>query len=235
MKKLFVFGCAGLVLNINSIFGQYAWYISLLSTTVGTNLAIYQTQAAFAYIGSIFIFKSKITVDKILGVLLSFAGVIIIALYTSNNSNSSDSDSDSDSTGATNSLGGIIAVIISTLLFACSEIAVKYLSMKIFNQNRLIQDTLLLQFFMGFTALLFAVGKKDMMENPRFKVGLKKNGEPSYFQYYDKNKDNLQHTLDSVERASNQNASLKKEYDITMSTNADQFTMTPEELAYNMS
>ena len=42
------------------------------------------------------------------------------------------------------------------------------------------------------TALLFAVGKKDMMENPRFKVGLKKNGEPSYFQYYDKNKDNLQ-------------------------------------------
>ena len=42
------------------------------------------------------------------------------------------------------------------------------------------------------TALLFAVGKKDMMENPRFKVGLKKNGEPSYFQYYDKNKNNLQ-------------------------------------------
>ena len=42
------------------------------------------------------------------------------------------------------------------------------------------------------TALLFAVGKKDMMENPRFKVGLKKNGEPSYFQYYDKNKNNFQ-------------------------------------------
>jgi len=42
------------------------------------------------------------------------------------------------------------------------------------------------------TALLFAVGKKDMMENPRFKVGLKKNGEPSYFQYYEANKNNLQ-------------------------------------------
>jgi len=41
------------------------------------------------------------------------------------------------------------------------------------------------------TAVLFAVGKKDMMEDPRFKVGFKKNGEPSYFQYYDDNKDNL--------------------------------------------
>ena len=42
------------------------------------------------------------------------------------------------------------------------------------------------------TALLFAVGKKDMMENPRFKIGFKKNGEPSYFQDYEKNKSNLQ-------------------------------------------
>lgn len=42
------------------------------------------------------------------------------------------------------------------------------------------------------TAVLFAVGKKDMQEDPRFRVGVKKNGEPSYFQYYDKNKNNLQ-------------------------------------------
>ena len=42
------------------------------------------------------------------------------------------------------------------------------------------------------TALLFAVGKKDMMESPRFRVGKKKNGDPSYFQYYDTNKNNLQ-------------------------------------------
>ena len=42
------------------------------------------------------------------------------------------------------------------------------------------------------TAILFAVGKKDMMEDPRFRVGFKRSGEPSYFQYYDDNKDNLQ-------------------------------------------
>ena len=42
------------------------------------------------------------------------------------------------------------------------------------------------------TALLFAVGAKDMKDNPRFKIGFKKNGDPSYFQNYEKNKDNLQ-------------------------------------------
>ena len=42
------------------------------------------------------------------------------------------------------------------------------------------------------TAGLFDVGKKDMQVVPRFRVGVKKNGEPSYFQYYDKNKNNLQ-------------------------------------------
>ena len=42
------------------------------------------------------------------------------------------------------------------------------------------------------TALLFAVGAKDMKENPRFKIGFKKSGEPSYFQDYETNKNNLQ-------------------------------------------
>jgi hypothetical protein len=34
------------------------------------------------------------------------------------------------------------------------------------------------------TALVFAVSEKDMGENPRFKFGTKKNGEPSYMQPY---------------------------------------------------
>ena len=42
------------------------------------------------------------------------------------------------------------------------------------------------------TAVLFAVGKKDMAEDPRFRIGTKKNGEPGYFQDYEKNQGNLQ-------------------------------------------
>ena len=41
------------------------------------------------------------------------------------------------------------------------------------------------------TAVIFAVGKKDMDEDPRFRVGTKRNGEPTFFQYYDDNKGNL--------------------------------------------
>jgi len=42
------------------------------------------------------------------------------------------------------------------------------------------------------TAVLFAVGAKDMKEDPRFRIGTKKDGSPGYFQSYADNKDNLQ-------------------------------------------
>ena len=38
------------------------------------------------------------------------------------------------------------------------------------------------------TAVVFAVGKKDMDENPRFKPGLKKDGTPTYYQPLDNKK-----------------------------------------------
>ena len=42
------------------------------------------------------------------------------------------------------------------------------------------------------TAVVFMVGEKDMQEDPRFKIGTKKDGSPSYFQVYKDNKSNLQ-------------------------------------------
>jgi hypothetical protein len=42
------------------------------------------------------------------------------------------------------------------------------------------------------TAVLFAVGAKDMQEDPRFRIGTKKDGSPGYFQSYEDNKDALQ-------------------------------------------
>ena len=42
------------------------------------------------------------------------------------------------------------------------------------------------------TAVLFAVGAKDMQEDPRFRIGTKKDGTPGYFQSYEENKNILQ-------------------------------------------
>ena len=42
------------------------------------------------------------------------------------------------------------------------------------------------------TAVLFAVGAKDMKEDPRFRIGTKKDGTPGYFQSYQDNKNALQ-------------------------------------------
>ena len=42
------------------------------------------------------------------------------------------------------------------------------------------------------TSAVFLVGEKDMGEDPRFKIGPKKDGSPSFFQSYKGNEDNLQ-------------------------------------------
>lgn len=42
------------------------------------------------------------------------------------------------------------------------------------------------------TAVVFMVGQKDMEEDPRFKIGFKKDGSDSYFQDYAKHKGNMQ-------------------------------------------
>jgi hypothetical protein len=42
------------------------------------------------------------------------------------------------------------------------------------------------------TSVVFMVGEKDMGEDPRFKIGPKKDGSPSFFQSYKGNENNLQ-------------------------------------------
>jgi len=42
------------------------------------------------------------------------------------------------------------------------------------------------------TAVVFMVGAKDMGDDPRFKIGLKKSGGKTYYQDYEKNKNNLE-------------------------------------------
>jgi predicted nucleotidyltransferase len=48
------------------------------------------------------------------------------------------------------------------------------------------------QFDLETTSAVFLVGEKDMGEDPRFKIGPKKDGSPSFFQSYKGNEDNLQ-------------------------------------------
>jgi hypothetical protein len=53
-------------------------------------------------------------------------------------------------------------------------------------------EEILSKFDPATTAVVFMVGKKDMMEDPRFAMKPKKDGSPSYFQAYDKNKGNME-------------------------------------------
>ena len=53
-------------------------------------------------------------------------------------------------------------------------------------------EEILSKFDPNTTAVVFMVGEKDMKEDPRFKIGTLKSGNASYFQDYNKNKDNMQ-------------------------------------------
>ena len=59
-KKCKIFFIPSIILNINDIWGGYLWYLSLEGTSVSVNNTIYQSQAAFAYIGSVLFLGSQV-------------------------------------------------------------------------------------------------------------------------------------------------------------------------------
>ena len=170
-----------ILMNISDIFGGYLWYKSLESTSVGVNNTIYQSQAAFTYIGSIFVLGSRMTCQKNIGVIISFAGVVLVSLIheqgsgnNGNNDNSSSinsinnirniySSSDSDDSSSVNTISGIIECLTSSVLYATYEIGIKYFGNRFTNNSNdeaassgsRIENALLFQFMVGVTAFLF--------------------------------------------------------------------------------
>ncbi|XP_062504649.1 uncharacterized protein LOC134181393 [Corticium candelabrum] len=59
----------------------YTWYLSLSRTSVSGNTAVYQSQSAFVFLLSVIFLKEKVTVLKVISVVLSLAGVLLIALF----------------------------------------------------------------------------------------------------------------------------------------------------------
>jgi len=92
---------------------QYAsalfWYLSLPLTSVSANTAIYQSSCIFIYILSIFMLKEKVTLGKVLSVLVCVSGVVVVTLYSSQGD------------GNTNTLLGFIWVLASTVVYSLAE------------------------------------------------------------------------------------------------------------------
>lgn len=86
-KQLIILSC---FLAIVSFSSAYSWYYSLARTNIPANTAIYQSACVWVFILSIFLLKERITVLKILAVIISVVGVVLVAVFSNTGSCSKD-------------------------------------------------------------------------------------------------------------------------------------------------
>lgn len=96
------------ILSILGTVCRWAWYHSLPITSVSANTAIYNSSAVFVFIFSYFLLKEKITLLKVISVILSTAGVVIVSIFGQG----------ATENGHESTWMGFVWVIISTLCWA---------------------------------------------------------------------------------------------------------------------
>ena len=117
---------------------NYSWYLSLPRTEVSANTAIYETATAFVFILSVPILGERVTLIKVLSLVISIIGVCLISIFPSvatnstviiaNITNNSNNSSHLTPTEANPSALGYCLVIASTLLYSLYEVLYKRLA-----------------------------------------------------------------------------------------------------------
>lgn len=98
-----------------TVFGAWSWYLSLPLTTVAANNAIYQSSSMFVFLFSALLLGERVTVSKLLAVLVSSSGIVLVALGGANTENKN----------AHPTPMGYVWVVISTALYSLYEVLYK--------------------------------------------------------------------------------------------------------------
>eukprot|EP01084_Bolivina_argentea_P158150 275529_1 len=133
--------CVGMA----TFFCGYIWYMSLDHTFVAANNTIYQSQCVFVLIFSAFILNTKITLMKMIAMLLAVGGVAMVSFGTTK-----ESDNDIQTKWY-----GYVECITSTILYATQGITTKYFGDKYFRHNLEIADDFLLMVGIGIFVFIF--------------------------------------------------------------------------------
>eukprot|EP00727_Mastigamoeba_balamuthi_P006802 m51a1_g2742 hypothetical protein (444) ;mRNA; f:926846-928481 len=109
----------GFWMSMLFFFVEYSWYLSLPRTSISVNTAIYNSSPAFVFVFSIFLIRDKINVCKILALIVSIAGVVIVAVCTGTSSSTTGSGSSADDGLSTGDLVlGYVMLVLSTITYA---------------------------------------------------------------------------------------------------------------------
>eukprot|EP00299_Pterocystis_sp_00344_P013503 c6622_g1_i1.p1 GENE.c6622_g1_i1~~c6622_g1_i1.p1 ORF type:complete len:296 (-),score=13.82 c6622_g1_i1:46-933(-) len=100
--------------SILAFFAGYSWYLSLHITIPSANNAIYQSSCAFVFVFSVLLLKEKVTLPKILAVIVAIGGVLLVTLFHSKG-NVTVHDRPI----------GYVLVLVSTCLYALYEVLAK--------------------------------------------------------------------------------------------------------------
>ena len=84
--------------------------------------------------------------------IISFLGVVLVSFshQTSDNRDNNNNDNENN----INNIAGISQCILSALMYAGYELGIKYYGNKLFEEETMIEDGILLQFMIGVTACL---------------------------------------------------------------------------------
>ncbi|ETO18233.1 hypothetical protein RFI_19043 [Reticulomyxa filosa] len=110
------------------------WYVSLDYTSIPTNTTLYRLRTVFVFLLSVLLLKERVNMWKCAAVIVSFAGVIVIA-YQQKSSHSSSSSSSNDNDSDKDTWYGIILICIVAVASAATDILFNYLSKHTFLPN----------------------------------------------------------------------------------------------------
>jgi solute carrier family 35 protein F5 len=125
------------VFNVVTLAGGITWYLSLESTSVAANTAIYMSLPAFIFVLSVPVLRERPTVLKVLAVFVQVGGVCIVAVSkdpcAQGHPNSTDSSNSSHILGVSTKTHcgqpgtplGYVLLLISVLTYALFEILYK--------------------------------------------------------------------------------------------------------------
>eukprot|EP00727_Mastigamoeba_balamuthi_P001857 m51a1_g11669 hypothetical protein (297) ;mRNA; r:7564-8586 len=99
---------------------EYSWYLSLPRTSVSVNTAIYNSSPAFVFIFSIFLIRDRVTVCKVLALVASIAGVVVVAACTGAPASTEGSGSSAEGSGLSTAdlVLGYVMLVFSTVTYA---------------------------------------------------------------------------------------------------------------------
>ena len=84
----------GIVTALSAVyfFADYAWYTSLTRTSVTVGTVVFNSNCVFVYLFSIFLLRERVTVLKVLAVLVASGGVVCLAMAKTDNKAAAGSD-----------------------------------------------------------------------------------------------------------------------------------------------